>query len=89
MSRRQVQNVIKMIKNVKIVKFHDHIWNHHENCIRISTNMPGIGLVIQEIGFDDFSQFGENEHYFLLVNAMAACLVVSRHFMNIVLQPRN
>ena len=57
-------NIIKFVKNVKIVKFHDHIWNYHEKCIRISTNMPGIGLVIQEIGFDDFSQFGENEHYF-------------------------
>ena len=22
----------------------DYIWNHHEKCIQISTNMPGIGL---------------------------------------------
>ena len=36
-------------KNVKIVEFHDHIWNHHEKCIQKSTNMPGIGLLILEI----------------------------------------
>ena len=33
----------------KIVEFHDHIWNHHDKCIQISTNMPSIGLVVPEI----------------------------------------
>ena len=28
------------------MKFHNHIWNHHETYIEISTNMPGIGSVI-------------------------------------------
>ena len=37
------------VKNVKIVEFHDLIWNHHEKCIQISTNMPGIGSLIREI----------------------------------------
>ena len=40
---------LKLVKNVKIPEFHDHIWNHKEKCIQISTNMPGIGLVIHEI----------------------------------------
>ena len=32
-----------------MLEFHDHIWNHHEKCIKISTNMPGIGSLIHEI----------------------------------------
>ena len=33
------------------MKFGDHIiWNHHEECIQISTNMPNIGSIICEIG---------------------------------------
>ena len=48
MSRRQTtgQHLTKFVKNVEIVEFHDHIWNHIAKCIKISTNMPGIGLVI-------------------------------------------
>ena len=42
--RRQVKNVPNLVKYYfKIVEFHDHIWNHHEKCIQISTNMPSIG----------------------------------------------
>ena len=45
-------NVTKCSKMSKINnKFHAHIINHHEKCIQISTNMPGIGLVILEIAF--------------------------------------
>ena len=29
--------------------FLDHIWNHHEKCIQISTNMPRIDSLIREI----------------------------------------
>ena len=47
--RRQVKNVTNFVKNVKIVEFNGRIWNHHEKCIQISTNMPSIGLVIPEI----------------------------------------
>ena len=47
--RRQVKNVSNLVKNVKIMEFHYHIWNHHEKCIQQSTNMPGIGVVIPEI----------------------------------------
>ena len=43
------KNVTNLVKNVKIVEFHDHIWNHHEKCIQKSTNMPGIGSIIREI----------------------------------------
>ena len=37
-----------MFKNVNILEFGDYIWNHHEKCIVISTNMPGIALEICE-----------------------------------------
>ena len=47
--RRQVKNLIHFVKNVKIVEFHNHIWNHHGKSIQKSTNMPSIGLVIPEI----------------------------------------
>ena len=47
-SRRQLK-LHKSFKNVKILQFGDYIWNHHEKCIQISTNMPGIGLEISEI----------------------------------------
>ena len=47
--RRQVKNVTKCSKNDNILEFHDHIWNHHEKCTQISTNMPGIGSLIHEI----------------------------------------
>ena len=43
------QILIKFVKNVRIVEFHDHIWNHNEKRIQISTNMPGIGSIIREI----------------------------------------
>ena len=47
--RRQVKDLRNVVKNVKIVEFHYHFWNHHEKCIQMSTNMPSIGLVIPEI----------------------------------------
>ena len=46
------QNWTNLVKNVEIVKFHDHIWNHNEKCIQISTNMPGIGSLIREISVE-------------------------------------
>ena len=42
-SRRQVKKYTHFVKNVKIVEFRDHIWNHHEKCIQMSTKMPSIG----------------------------------------------
>ena len=36
-------------KNVNILEFHDHSWNHHAKLIEISTNMPSIGSLIREI----------------------------------------
>ena len=43
-SRRHAQDFTKFTKIVKVLEFHDYIWNLHEKCIKISTNMPGIGL---------------------------------------------
>ena len=31
-------------------KLGDHIWNHHEECIQISTNMPNINSMDIVIG---------------------------------------
>ena len=45
----QTTNLTNLVKNVKIVEFHDHIWNHCEKYIEISTNMPVIGSLICEI----------------------------------------
>ena len=73
MSRRQVQNVPKSSKNSNILEFHDHIWNHHEKCIQISTNMPGIGLEICEI-----SRILRNKNDFVwMVKPTVACKVLT------------
>ena len=54
--RRLVQKLTNLVKNVKIVEFRDHIWNHNEKCIQMSTNMPGIGSLIceKDINISDF-----------------------------------
>ena len=44
---------------VNILESHDHIWNHHEKCIQINTNMPGIGSLICEIHIKQIQIFGE------------------------------
>ena len=56
------QTCLKITKNVKIVEFHYCIWNHREKCIQISTNKPGIGLVIPEIIFENL-EFWENKQF--------------------------
>ena len=43
------QNVTNLVKNDDIVELHDHIWNHHDKYIEISTNIPVIGSLIHEI----------------------------------------
>ena len=48
-SRRQFKKFKKMFKKVNTLEVDEHIWNHHENCIQKSTNMPGIGSLIREI----------------------------------------
>ena len=41
--------VANLVTNVKLVEFHDHIWNNYGKYIQISTNMPGIGLEMFEM----------------------------------------
>ena len=48
-SADDVINLTNCVKYIKIVEFHDHIWDHHEKCFQMSTNMPGIGSLIREI----------------------------------------
>ena len=40
-----------MISTVNIVEFHDYIWILHEKCIKISTHIHSIDLVIREVDF--------------------------------------
>ena len=47
------------------MEFDDPIWNHHEKCIQISTNMPGIGSLIPEIDVK-LSEIWESKHIFAL-----------------------
>ena len=47
--RQQVKNLPHFVKNVNILEFGYYIWNPYEKCIKISTNMPGIGSSICEI----------------------------------------
>ena len=70
-SRRQVQNITFFF--FKIVKFGDHIWNHNEKCIQISTNMPSIGAIINfwiEKGFE-FEKFWGKKEFFCMVKQVA------------------
>ena len=48
-NRRQLKNITKLSRKCQILEFRDNIWNHHEEYIQISTNMPGIGSIIREI----------------------------------------
>ena len=66
---RQKSN--KCQQNVNIVEFHNHIWNHHEKCIQISTNMPGIGSLIREIDVK-FKENMKKHKYFCSVKPMPA-----------------
>ena len=54
------------------MEFGDYIWNHQNKCVQISTNMPSIGLVKHEIGFD-FKEFLEKKTLIcIMVKLMAA-----------------
>ena len=71
-SRRQVKHFPKYL-NVKILSFCGYIWYHHKKCIQISTNMPGIGLVIRET---DETNLKKTKHSFSLhdrTNDLAMC----------------
>ena len=48
-SKRRQASADDRSKIDNILEFHFHIWNHHEKCIKISTNMPGISSLISEI----------------------------------------
>ena len=50
------------------MEFHDHIWNHHDKCFQISTNMPGVGLVICEIAIEISQNFSIIERRFYIWN---------------------
>ena len=58
-----------------ILEFHDHIRNHHEKCIEISTNMPGIGSLIHEIDVN-ISKSKKANLLFLLSKTMAVFQVL-------------
>ena len=60
---QNLTNVKCCKKKIKIVEFHDHIWNHGEKYIQISTNMPGIGSVNREIVVE-MSEMSESKQDF-------------------------
>ena len=64
------QKFTKIANKCKIVEFHFYIWNHNEKCIKVSTNMLGIGLIIREIVIE-MSEFGKNKNSFGVVEDMA------------------
>ena len=60
-SRQRVKhNFTIFSKNVNILEMHDHIWNHHEKCIQISTNLMVFGSLIREIDVK-MSDIGESK----------------------------
>ena len=64
-----------MIKNVNILEFHDHIWNHYEKYIEISTNISVIGSLICKIAVK-FKKF-EKTNTILLSKTNARFLSVN------------
>ena len=61
-----------MFKNVNILEFDLDIQNLLEKCIKISTNMPSIGLEIPEIAFE-MSDFFRKSTRFCMAQLMAVC----------------
>ena len=49
---------------LNILEFHEHIWNHHKKSIQKSTNMPGIGSIICEIGVQIDQILHKSSHNF-------------------------
>ena len=47
-----------------MLEFHDHIWNHHEKWIQISTDMFGIGSLIREKIHINISEIRESKETF-------------------------
>ena len=66
-SRRRVKKFTTVLKNVNILEFGDFNWNHHEKCIQISTNMPGIGLILEK-----------QTDFVWMVKAMTACKILKQ-----------
>ena len=76
--RQQVILFTHFVKIINILEFHDHIWNHHEKCIQISTNMPGIGSLICEIGLEMKELWGE-KYLFFARDSITRVLSVNLH----------
>ena len=68
----------KIVKNVKILELRDFIRNQHEKLIQMSTNMPSIGLVICEIGFE-IQELCEGKELSHMVQPIAACSALIVH----------
>ncbi len=49
--RNEHQQFFKVFKNFWNITFCIHICNQHENCIKMSTNMPMFGAVVLEIAY--------------------------------------
>ena len=49
------------------MEFGDYIWNHHEKCIQMSTNMPGFDEVFCEIGLWDLRIMRTQKRLFTVI----------------------
>ena len=74
--RRQVKKLTNLVKNVKMVKFHDNSWHHHEKYIKISTNMPNMCSLIREIAVQECKK----AKILFLSETHAHVLSVKKHF---------
>ena len=54
MQTTALQNVTNLVKIIKILKYRDHIWNHREKYIELSTNIPVHCSSIHEIAVTQF-----------------------------------
>ena len=50
------------------MEFDEHIWNHHENCIQKSTNMPGIGSLNRDITVKISDSEKAARHFFSVIS---------------------
>ena len=70
-----------MFKNVTVIEFGDYIWNQHEKCIQISTNMPDTGLemcdILRILGTKGFYIDGGTNGRVQSINELSLYVIIS------------
>ena len=70
--RREQTTALKITNVSKMQGFRDYIWNQNKKCSQISTNMPGIGPVVCETGFEFKEFIVKNKSFHYKKNPIAA-----------------